>query len=496
MRKAVLLLIIANIFIFNLRAQDTIVVDSTRLNRLITLMKEYNAHSVYIDTSEFVQGVPDEKNINLLYSASSGFCGKIISLLRDGANINYKNDEGATALHYSVASGFMNASEIILILGGDPDAKDMNGCTPLSIAVRNDNLDLAQLLIQYTAGTSVADSRGMVPLHLAVKNGSFYMTDMLLYYGADPDLTDKKGNTPLMYAVSDQDSEIADLLLQSGANPNIGDRDGLTPFMSAAQNGDTLLLKLLSNYGADIYAINAYGYDAFSIALKYNRTDAVRYLKTIGNLWFEKKKGKVDPEAVAIEQYGSLSVIGLDNRNLSLSQRLFVNSFSFSGGGMVTNHLAMLNGQLRFRAPVIKSGLFLEYTFSPSKSRVLVKSSDYYYQYFVSVAIAEAGIYHEWPISESINNGNFRFVASLSGAYKTYSQYSGTDKKAADKFCIIPSAGISYSRSYWGAGAELKYIDTPFYKMLPVWFGLKLTLNFTPSREAGLFSQKKEDNNE
>jgi len=496
MRKVFLLLIFANIFFFNLRAQDTIVVDSTKLNRLITIIKDYNSHSVYIDTTEFVRGVPDEKSINLLYSAASGFCGKILSLLRGGADINYKNDEGATALHYSVSSGFLYASEIILILGGNPDSKDRYGITPLSVAVRNDNLDLAQLLINYNAGISIPDSRGMVPLHFAVKNGSFYMTDMLLYYGANPDLADKKGNTPLMYAVSGQDSEIADLLLQSGANPNIADKEGFTPYMAAAQNGDTLMLRLLSRYGADIYAISTNGYDAFSVALKYRRTDAVRYLKNIGNLWFEKRKGKIDPQTVAIEEYGSLSVIGKDNRSLPLSQRLFINGFSFSAGGLVTNHFAMLNGQIALRAPVIKSGLFLGYTFSPSKSRVLVSSTDYRYQYFVSVGIAEAGIYHEWPISESISKGSFRFVSSLSGAYKIYSRYAGTEKRAANQFCIIPSAGISYTHSYWGAGAELKYIDTPFYKMLPVWLGLKFSINITPSHETGPFNQNKEDNHE
>jgi ankyrin repeat protein len=476
MRKVVALLILFNCVIFSVAGQDTVLIESVRFARLLEIMKDYNSRSIYIDKSDYVEQVPDEKNINLQTASLYGFCGEIVRLVTEGANINSISPDKTTPLHFAVSGGHKDAAEIILILGGDPNALDAMDKTPLAVAVENDDIETAELLIKYGANSSLGDFHGLTPLHFAVRNESFYMVDMLLYYNVNTDDRDKKGDTPLMYSVWKKNCEIADLLLKAGANPNIADKNGYTPFMFAAQNGDTLMLKLLNDAGADIYATNTYGYDAYSIAIRYGQGDAIKFLRKIGNLWFEKKPGKVDPNMIALE-FGKVEALSSDY-SVPLKYRLSINKAALSAGGVVTNHLALVTGGVSFRAPLIRSGIFAEYTFSPVKSRVLVKSDDIIYQYFVDTRIIEGGVFHDWSMGKGMINGNLKFHTALSGAYKSYSKYYGSITKPENQFCIVPSAGITYSIHSIGFAAELKYIKTPFYKMAPVWFGLKFSVNF------------------
>jgi len=157
---------------------------------------------------------------------------------------------------------------------------------------------------------------------------------------------------------------------------------------------------------------------------------------------------------------------------------LSINKAALSAGGAFTNHLVLVTGAVSFRAPVIRSGIFAEYSFTPVESRVLVKSENTIYQYFVISRAIEGGIFHDWSLGNDLVNGNFKFCTALSGAYQSYSKYSGSISKPENKFCIIPSAGITYSIHSVGFAAEVKYMKTPFYKMSPVWLGLKVSFNF------------------
>jgi ankyrin repeat protein len=484
MRKVSILIILFQVFVFTIQGQNVINLDDDHYKRLMEILKDYDSHSVYIDTSEYVVNVPHALDINIQYAASSGYCRQIEHLFTEGADINSINTDKATPLHYAVAAGEKDAAEVILLLGGNADAQDVLEKTPLMVAVEEDNLDIAEMLINYGANVSTGDFHGLTPLHFAIRNESFYMVDMLLYYKTDPDICDKKGNTPLMYAIWKKNAEIADLLIQSGANPNIADKNGFTPFMYAAQNGDTLMLKLLHNAGADIYAINSYGYDALTLALRFGQNDAVKFLKSIGNLWNERKPGKIDPNIIALEFGQKNDDYEVNNNAVPFFQKFYINRAALTAGGMMTYHLAMVTGEVSFRAPLLKSGIFAAYTFTPVNSRVLVKSSDMFYQYYVIARTIEGGIFHDWTIGKNVVSGNVKFYSSLSGAYKMYSKYSGTLKKSENQFCIIPSAGILYSIHNIGLGAELRYMKTPFYKVYPVWMSLKISVNFLTDHTA------------
>ncbi len=446
----------------------------TSLSRYYALMQDYMKSVVFIDTSDYVQDYPEALNTNLMTASYSGFCTEIARFYVKGADINCMSYEDATPLHFAVEAGKLNAAEILLLLGASTERQDIFGKFPLLVAAETNNIEMADLLIRYGANIDTCDFSGVTSLHTAASNGNFYMTDMLIFHNARLDVKDKEGNTPLMISVWRGYYDITDLLLQSGANPDITDKKGFTPLMMAAQNGDTLMMSLLIKAGANLYSINSYGYDALCIAIRNGQTDAVNYLLKAGQQWFVPKNGKVNPKTVAVK-YGNKN---MDLSKYAIKKHLYFDQITFSAGGITTNHLSLLRGEVSVREPELKAGIFAAYSFYPVSSRVLVEKPDAIYQYRVMTSLIEAGVYKEFPFSDDPTTGTWSVVTSLSGAYRFFSEYNGTNFRPENKFCIIPSAGIQWNLRKLSITSDISYMNTPFYKMSPLWIDLKFSINF------------------
>lgn len=476
MSKRVLLLYIFCLCVSSVQGQDRWSASDSLNCHITAILQKYNESAVIIDTSMYSNEYPDALNSNLWIASSKGYCGEILRLLTKGADINSSNNELATSLHYAVQSGRLDVTEILLLCGSSTQSMDIYGRTPLKIAIEDRNVDMADLLIRYGASFDTTNSQGVAPVHVSVINNDFYMTDMFIYHKANLDIRDKEGNTPLMLAVWNTNYEIADLLLQSGADPDISDKKGYTPFMLAAQIGDTLMLSLLYKANVDIYKVNSYGTDALDIAMKYKKTMATSYLLSLGNLWLRTRDAKPEKDAISENGETKSTKILKDRKRISYDHISF-NQTSISMGGTATNHLALLTGEVSLRDPNLKGGIFASYTFNPVSSKVLVESSDIYYQYRLKVKTIEAGIFKEFARWDNIRSATLTAYGSVSGAYKNYSEYNGTSTGPDSKFCIIPSLGLEYGLRRFSAVSEISYIKTPFYKMVPVWLSLKLSVN-------------------
>src|SRR6185503_10552789 len=64
------------------------------------------------------------------------------------------------------------------------DAREQDGATPLSWAAMRSNIAIAELLLKAGADPNLANEMGVSPLSLAVANGSAAMTALLLQKGA------------------------------------------------------------------------------------------------------------------------------------------------------------------------------------------------------------------------------------------------------------------------------------------------------------------------
>ena len=102
-----------------------------------------------------------------------------------------------SALFDAVRGDDRTAVEQLLRQKANPNEADNDGATPLSWAVLRANPDIATLLLQAGADPNRANELGIGPLSLAISNGSTPLVTQLLAKGANPNLARENGETPL-----------------------------------------------------------------------------------------------------------------------------------------------------------------------------------------------------------------------------------------------------------------------------------------------------------
>lgn len=70
-------------------------------------------------------------------------------LLASKAEVNAKNDHGATPLHLAAAYGHKSVAELLLANKAEVNASDGNGLTPLHWASTRGHTDVAELLREH-----------------------------------------------------------------------------------------------------------------------------------------------------------------------------------------------------------------------------------------------------------------------------------------------------------------------------------------------------------
>jgi len=250
-----------------------------------------------------------------------------------------------TPLMYAARQGSLDAARALVDAGANLNFTDPDGATALVIAIMNGHYDTADMLTEKGADPNITDAAGMGALYAAVdvktlgevfgrpgrpsadKLSSLDLMKLLLAHGADPNAVLKTpslqrahtpgeptlntGTTPLMRAAKNGDSAAIELLLAHGADPNAQQRNGATALMLAAGLGrgtgaftkdyateGQLLdaVKVLIAAGADVNALD----DAGETPLHYGAQasdDIVKYLAEKGaKLDLKDKKGRTPVE--------------------------------------------------------------------------------------------------------------------------------------------------------------------------------------------------------
>lgn len=139
----------------------------------------------------------------------------------------------------------------LLRQGADVNARDEDGTTALAMAADHSNVPLAELLLSKGANPDLTNELGIGPLMLSIANGSMPMVRLLIDKGASPEVARENGETPLMTAARLGQVETMQRLLARGANVNARDKKfGQTALMWAA--GNPAAVRLLIGHGADI----------------------------------------------------------------------------------------------------------------------------------------------------------------------------------------------------------------------------------------------------
>ncbi len=84
---------------------------------------------------------------NLLIVASQlGDIDRVRLAIAKGADVNYQDEKGGTALHWAVFYGHTDIVKLLLMQGADPLIKDKNGITPVDVAKINGKKKILKLL--------------------------------------------------------------------------------------------------------------------------------------------------------------------------------------------------------------------------------------------------------------------------------------------------------------------------------------------------------------
>lgn len=141
----------------------------------------------------------------------------VAALLKQGADANAREEDGATALAWAVTRANAGMAGLLLESGADPNLTNELGIGPLALAITNGPADLVKLLLDHRANPNVARENGETPLMTAARLGRVDVLKMLLGRDAAVNAREKKfGQTALMWACGQP--EAVKLLLEWGAD--------------------------------------------------------------------------------------------------------------------------------------------------------------------------------------------------------------------------------------------------------------------------------------
>ena len=159
-----------------------------------------------------------EKCTPLILACETG--NSVNCFLQNGANVDFQNNHGKTALHYAVWSyvhcnSFDNLSALISY-GADINTTDLHKRTPLMVASKYCGVKEVTLLIEHGAKVDLQDRNGDTALHYAgrgLKNMSANFR-RLLTAGASFLCKNSQGLTPLLEASKTGNIEIVECLIK------------------------------------------------------------------------------------------------------------------------------------------------------------------------------------------------------------------------------------------------------------------------------------------
>lgn len=141
----------------------------------------------------------DELSKLLIYSIDDDT--KFEYLLQSGANINYQNRNGWSAMFQAIVSKRNKRLEKLIELGVDVNQRDKSTKNALFWAIYSGNLIAFNLLLSKGVSLNVFIKDRLHALHYCVYKGRLEFVKSLLKKGVDINLCDQLEATPFLYAV-------------------------------------------------------------------------------------------------------------------------------------------------------------------------------------------------------------------------------------------------------------------------------------------------------
>jgi ankyrin repeat protein len=177
----------------------------------------------------------------------------VLSLLKQRADVNAPQSDGATALHWAAYLEDADTTALLIRAGAKVGTPNNYGVTPLALASANGNAAVIDQLLKAGANPNGAVRAGETPLMLAARTGKADAVKVLLAAGAQVDAKETwNGQTALMWAAAAGHGPVVQVLIELGANVHARSNAGTTPLLFAARRGDIASVRALLAAGADV----------------------------------------------------------------------------------------------------------------------------------------------------------------------------------------------------------------------------------------------------
>ena len=152
------------------------------------------------------------------YCVINNRLGFIKTLIKRGADLTIKNNDGQSVLYKACALGRENMVSLFLENQKfDLYQQDNKEETIFMALVRSRNLNLLNQVKADDNIVNTANYFGDTPLHIACKAGDVSIIEYLIKHKAFVNAKNSTGETPLFYAVQVQDRDVIQALLKAGA---------------------------------------------------------------------------------------------------------------------------------------------------------------------------------------------------------------------------------------------------------------------------------------
>ena len=202
-------------------------------------------------------------------------------LLRNGLDVNTKNEDGNSSLHLLLQKHKQTSVEmfkLLLSFGADINALNNRFESPLLCAIDCKEEKIISLLLELDCAVNTEAPLGESPLSLAVIEDQHKLTEALLHFGAD--VNQKCGrdeHTALHAAVCSFNNRLAQFLVQHGADVEAKDVLGETPLFKASATSNELV-EFFLKCGSTANTKNKFGETPLTKAIDDSQASIVRTL--------------------------------------------------------------------------------------------------------------------------------------------------------------------------------------------------------------------------
>jgi ankyrin repeat protein len=253
-----------------------------------------------------LQQQSEQRSTALINASADGECKIVTMLLDHGADIDFCDRKGVTALAAAIRDKRHDVMKLLLDRRADPGCTMRTPgalrCSMLGFAANRNDIAAMQLLVQAGADVDQCAKETLSPLYVASRSNSKEAVQWLLEKNASIDLAAGDGMTALMVsaqkghvkivelllqhfgltgllgAVQYGKEECAALLLKNGASLKEKTGDGRFPLHLAAENGHEKTIELLLDHGADINPPDEKSRTALIYAATNGHLSALKFL--------------------------------------------------------------------------------------------------------------------------------------------------------------------------------------------------------------------------